>query len=105
MHLRYYEQSSYVLGPLYTFGAMRVLTEESVHRYRCLPIIRIANWSDPTPHLPPSQTECDNPWNPVCHGAHVQLGDELVIGAGTSPCRHCRAHLGNRWLFECGCRP
>lgn len=88
MYLRFFEQDSYVLGPLYTFAAMRVLTDDAIKRYRCLPILRVVNWSDPAPHLPPSREGCRNEWDPGCHGTFAQLGDELVIVNGTAPCRY-----------------
>jgi len=95
MYLRYYEQrrahsgDSFALGPLYAFGAVRAFSEDAVGKYRCLlPLVRVVNWDDPVPHLPPSVKRCRKSWDPGCHGTYVQLGDELVIRDAQTPCAY-----------------
>jgi hypothetical protein len=112
MYLRFYEEKRFPLGPLYTFGNTRVLDTTGVRKYRCLiPHVRVVNWSDPAPHLPPSRDECLRPLDPGCNGLFAQLGDELVIVDSVSAwtrwtcagsCLTCRCTCRSSTTTRCG---
>jgi len=71
------------LGPLYTFGQPRTLAADAWEPYRCLPIVRVVNYGDFVPLVPPTMKDkgCDKPLDPGCHGPYIQLGDEIILTA------------------------
>lgn len=77
------------LGPLYTFGQPRVLAVDAWEPYRCLPIVRVVNFGDFVPLVPPTVKDkgCDNPRDPGCHGSFIQLGDEMIL-TGDGGCEY-----------------
>jgi hypothetical protein len=80
LFLHLYERNAAQLAPLITFGQLRALECSGVSKYRCLPVIRFANWNDPAPRLPPSTETCGNVMDPGCQGTYAQLGDEISMG-------------------------
>lgn len=69
------------LGPLYTFGQPRTIAADAWEPYRCLPIVRVVNFGDFVPLVPPTKKDkgCDKPLDPGCHGSFIQIGDEMLL--------------------------
>ncbi len=91
----YFEKEQMKLGPLFTFGQPKVLTEKGVLdvKRRCLPIIRFVIAGDPVPGMPPSLKEkCPNPMHPGCNGTFRHIGDEVILAADTS-CTYLTRHI------------
>jgi hypothetical protein len=72
------------LGPLYTFGQPRTIAQDAWAPYSCLPIVRVVNFGDFVPLVPPTMKDkgCDKPLDPGCNGSYVQLGDEVLLTEG-----------------------
>ena len=80
VYLHLYHEGA-TLGPLYTFGQPRTVATDAWERYRCLPIVRVVNYGDFVPLVPPTKKdkECDHPLDAGCHGSYIQLGDEMIL--------------------------
>jgi hypothetical protein len=89
------------LGPLYTFGQPRTVARDAWDRYRCLPIVRVVNYGDFVPLVPPTKKDqgCDKPWDPGCNGSFIQLGDELTLAANGG-CEYRTYHDANAIGFD-----
>jgi hypothetical protein len=84
------------LGPLYTFGQPRTVAVDAWEPYRCLPIVRVVNYGDFVPLVPPTVKDqgCDRPLDPGCHGSFIQVGDELLL-TGDGNCQYRTYHDPN----------
>jgi len=92
VYLHLYHEGA-TLGPLYTFGQPRTVAVDAWEPYRCLPIVRVVNYGDFVPLVPPTLKDkgCDQPLDPGCHGSFIQIGDELLL-SGYGNCQYRTYH-------------